>query len=311
MYIYRFLQKTLNKGHESNDAESTNNQLTNNQLTNNKSEYDATTLEYSFLENKDYDVKRVIMGRSKQGREILAYECIQEPTLPTFMIVGNIHGNETMGYYIMQEFINENSFVPGTNLIIIPSINPDGFMNNTRTTSTNIDLNRDFHSDSALDLATETSVFKKYIGNLKYDVRMSLVYHGGALCVSYPLDSHNQKLNEYSASEYDSMYREISVLYTQHHTEMTPAYTENGGYINGADWYHIENSLQDYLHEHSIPNITVEISKIKNPLFYAMQGKNQTLSQIESPEAQAIIQIYWEQNKIALLKSIEWIKSST
>lgn len=266
--------------------------------------------DYTYINQEDY---KKIIGYSVQNRPIMAYEYIFSKDYPTFMIIANIHGDETIGYYMMQGFLDENCFVKGRNLILIPTINPDGLYNNTRRTSTGVDLNRDFKNNTAsMDNASsmnnleskETKIVKDYIETIKHlNIRMSVVFHGGALCVSYPLDTHPEGKNQYSKSSLDELYIKTSRIYVQNHTEMIDSYTYQGGYINGADWYHIVDSIQDYLHYQSIPNITIELSQIKNPLYFFMNDKNLPLESIyNNPEIKEEIYKYWNQNKKALME---------
>ena len=235
---------------------------------------------------------------------MVSYEYIIDAALPTFLIISNIHGNETIGYYIIQSFISEleeghyAEFDNKINFIIIPSVNPDGFFANTRHTATMIDPNRDYVADQSI----ETTQFKQYFESIsnKYNMCLSIHLHGGALCVSYPLDAHPQKLNKYAKSSLDEYYINASKVYAQNHSTMVDQYTYNGGYINGADWYHIDGSIQDWLVEIGVPSITLELSRVKNPL-------NVNVDASELPMAsKTVVASFWTQNKMALLQLIQY-----
>ena len=250
---------------------------------------------------------KVHLGTSGLGRPLIAYEYIHDNLLPTFLIISNIHGNETIGYYIIQHFIDEleegtsrQPFDGKMNFIIIPSVNPDGFFANTRRTADNHDPNRDYHDDPSLDRSLETKQCKEYFHSIsnRYNMCFSVHLHGGALCVSYPMDAHPFKLSKYSKSEHDQYYKKAARTYVQHHTVMEDKYTFNGGYVNGADWYHIAGSMQDWLIGIGIPSITLELSRVKNPV--QVNVKSLQLSD----DSQKIVDAFWEENRQALIELI-------
>lgn len=255
------------------------------------------------------------VGVSSQQSPMVAYEFIKNPSNPTFLIISNVHGNEVMGYYMIQHFINDlesqledgkdnSSFITNdVNYIIVPTVNPDGFFANTRHDSSNHDPNRDYHADSSLDKSLETSHFKQYFTSIikKYNMCFSVNLHGGALCVSYPMDSHPAAENEYSKSTHDDHYITATRLYVQHHTRMTDAYTSKGGYINGADWYHITGSIQDWFVNNGVPSITIELGNVKNPLVTNVDYTELTNQQVITIES------CWQENKLALEKLVEFV----
>lgn len=257
---------------------------------------------------------KVPFGTSVRGYPLISYESITEPSLPTFLIISNIHGNETIGYYIIQNFIDElenGSLTPKIdgkiNFIIVPSVNPDGFFANTRYTADHHDPNRDYNTDPSLDKSLETTQCKQYFQSIseKYNMCFSINLHGGALCVSYPMDAHPNKINEYSISDQDEYYKNASKIYVRHHTVMEDKYTSNGGYINGADWYHIIGSIQDWLIGIGIPSITLELSRRKNPV------QVNVLSDMLSTKSQQIVNVFWNENRQALIELIYYCLDTT
>lgn len=257
------------------------------------------------------------VGMSSQQSPMIAYEFIKNPSNPTFLIISNVHGNEVMGYYMIQHFINDFesqfedgkynslSFINDVNYIIVPTVNPDGFFANIRYDSANVDPNRDYHTNSSLDKSIETSHFKRYFTSIikKYNMCFSINLHGGALCVSYPMDSHPTAVNKYSKSTHDDAYITAARLFVKHHTRMKDSYTSNGGYINGADWYHITGSIQDWLVSKGVPSITIELSNVKNPLMTNVNYTGLTNQQKHTVES------YWKENKLALEKLVGFATS--
>jgi len=93
------------------------------------------------------------------------------------------------------------------------------------------------------------------------------MYHGGAVVANYPYDSRQPGTEGYSATDRDELVQEISLSYSRENPEMYnnknfPPY----GIVNGAVWYVIYGSLQDFQYDyrHTI-DITLEVSAIKSP----------------------------------------------
>jgi protein MpaA len=86
--------------------------------------------------------QQVEIGRSVEGRPIVAVER-GTPGGTTVLVIGVIHGDETAGAEIVEELATRP--VPeGVDLWLVPSANPDGQANGTRTNAHQVDLNRNF-----------------------------------------------------------------------------------------------------------------------------------------------------------------------
>lgn len=57
------------------------------------------------------------------------------------LVIGVVHGDEPQGEDLINRYLNETE---NKNILFIPSLNPDGKANNTRTNSNNVDINRNF-----------------------------------------------------------------------------------------------------------------------------------------------------------------------
>jgi len=89
------------------------------------------------------------IGYSHQGRAINAYYFGNGPR--TVVFTGAIHGSERSTKYLMDRWIQDLEVnahkIPGDKqIIVVPTINPDGFASGARTNARNIDLNRNFNT---------------------------------------------------------------------------------------------------------------------------------------------------------------------
>jgi len=96
-----------------------------------------------------YDTESCVIGYSVEGRPILAYRFGNGRE--KLLLFGAIHGSEgnteTLMYELIQEFKQNLLDIPTEKqIIIIPSLNPDGVAMGTRMNANNVDLNRNFES---------------------------------------------------------------------------------------------------------------------------------------------------------------------
>ena len=88
-------------------------------------------------------VRHVLLGRSVEGRAIVAVEVGDPHAKRKVLVVGCIHGNETAGIAIARHL--ERTALPvGLDLWIVESLNPDGQAAGTRDNARGVDLNRNF-----------------------------------------------------------------------------------------------------------------------------------------------------------------------
>jgi protein MpaA len=80
-------------------------------------------------------------GRSLRGRPIVAYQTGHGPG-PRVLVIGSIHGNEPAGIPIAEQLLGEPT--PGTEIWVVPDLNPDGTALHRRQNGDGIDLNRNF-----------------------------------------------------------------------------------------------------------------------------------------------------------------------
>jgi protein MpaA len=84
--------------------------------------------------------KRIPLGRSQDGRPIVAYR-VGNPSGPPVLVVGCIHGNECAGIPVAKALERSH---PNFDLWILPNLNPDGYAAGTRQNARGVDLNRNW-----------------------------------------------------------------------------------------------------------------------------------------------------------------------
>jgi protein MpaA len=83
------------------------------------------------------------LGRSVRGRPIDAVEIRAPGARRAVLVVGCIHGNETAGIGVARNVLRGGA-VAGTDLWVVPALNPDGAAAGTRQNAAGVDLNRNF-----------------------------------------------------------------------------------------------------------------------------------------------------------------------
>lgn len=97
-------------------------------------------------------------GYSQQGRPLSAW--VFGSGSKTILYTGAIHGNEQGTRSLMYAWINElevnaRSIPADVQIVVVPSVNPDGVAANIRANANNVDLNRNFNvSDWKQDIVT-------------------------------------------------------------------------------------------------------------------------------------------------------------
>jgi murein peptide amidase A len=87
-------------------------------------------------------VRRFVLGRSVEGRAIVAFEVGDTDSRRRELVVGCIHGDEAAGVAIARKL--EHASPPGVDLWVVPVLNPDGLVAGTRGNAHGVDLNRNF-----------------------------------------------------------------------------------------------------------------------------------------------------------------------
>jgi hypothetical protein len=88
---------------------------------------------------------RTVIGHSVQGRAIVAYHryTLGQLGARPMLVVGQMHGDEETGKRVVAQLL-ARALPADVDLWIIPTVNPDGDVHNTRGNAHGIDLNRNF-----------------------------------------------------------------------------------------------------------------------------------------------------------------------
>ena len=236
------------------------------------------------------------LGKSTDGNEIYALIVSDNPTTneyePRVRLTGSIHGNEGITTpvlldavtYLLENYktssIAEN-IINNTYTVVIPAINPDGLINNSRYNSNGVDLNRNFsyywengssHGTNPFS-EIESQVFRDY--SLQKLFHLSATFHTGETVVNIPYDyvAYNNNSTNIS-SEYDLL-RSLGEVYSLTGnfinspgllslTDLSGNNLVINGVVNGGDWYVVGGSLQDWsILETGCIDITMEISDLQ------------------------------------------------
>ncbi|MEO0131342.1 MAG: M14 family zinc carboxypeptidase [candidate division WOR-3 bacterium] len=196
------------------------------------------------------------LGYSAGGRAILAMKVTdnpeQEEPEPEVRLVGAHHGNEKISTEVtlafLQYLLSNYTFntqvanlVNNREIWIVPILNPDGHVNNSRYNGAGVDLNRDYGymwasegSSPAPFSQPETRAIRAH-AELN-NITLEYEYHSTASYVNYVWDHHPQ-------DPPDSAY---IIMISQEYADSTyGSPTTQLQKINGYDWYYVRGSAQD------------------------------------------------------------------
>lgn len=243
------------------------------------------------------------IGQSVQGRPLYFLKISDNPQVdeaePRFRYISSIHGDEVVGYDMMIRLIQLltseyetnpriTQIVNNTEIWICPMMNPDGFVAGQRYNAAGIDLNRNFpmptgeqHPDGN-NWAVENIAFMNHAN--QHHFQLSANFHGGELVINYPWDY------TYTLTPDNDLIREAALTYARQNSTIYNNSSFTQGVVNGAQWYVITGSLQDWSYGYTdCIDLTCEISAIKWP----------PASQMAS---------YWNLNKESILSLLEFVQ---
>ena len=255
-------------------------------------------------------------GTTTGGRKVLFAKISDNVSTdeaePEVMYSATIHGDETVGFILLQRLIDTllsgygtdtriTNIVNNMELWICPNTNPDGtyYGGNSSVSSARRanyngwDLNRNFpdiNGNQSVDDYGTTQVRQIETTNMMDFIQsrhfvFGANFHGGAEVVNYPWDY------TYSLHPDDSWYSTTSFTYANSAKAHGPANYFTGinssGVTNGAVWYVIDGGRQDWMNfaAHG-REVTIELSTTKLP-------------------AASTLNNYWTYNYDAMLSYLE------
>lgn len=243
-------------------------------------------------------------GTSIQNRPLYAMKIsdnvAQNEAEPEVKLIANIHGDEPIGYDLMIRTIDLLTSEYGTNpritdivnnteLWIIPMMNPDGYANGYRYNAAGVDLNRNFPMPNGITNPDGNAHAPENLAMMDFSNQHNFVcginFHSGSLVFNYPWDY------TYALTPDDEMIIDMSLTYAQHNLPMYNSNEFAQGITNGAAWYVITGSMQDW--NYGFTNnieFTAELSYTKWP----------PASTLDS---------YWANNQESILSFIEYAQN--
>jgi murein peptide amidase A len=140
------------------------------------------------------------IGHSVEGRPIVLTR-VGDPAAPRkILVVGCIHGNEPAGRGIVAD-LEHATPAPGTQLLLVKDLNPDGFAHDVRTNAHGVDLNRNSSEHWAGGgphpwSEPETRAIRALI--LKERPTVTIYYHQPFGLVDVPEGGHPRYAREYA-----------------------------------------------------------------------------------------------------------------
>lgn len=199
---------------------------------------------------------------------------------PRTLLIANMHGDETAGRELMLYLTREllggygrderiTRILDGSQVFIMPSMNPDGFEDRQRWNTNNKDLNRTFPdftddpNDSVSGRPPEVAAVMKM--HDRYAFANSLNFHGGTVCFNMPWDTKpNRPANEKFGD--DSYMSALARAYASTNRTMRDNHsgTFDHGITYGYEWYEVDGGMQDWsIAYREATHATVELSYSK------------------------------------------------
>ncbi len=220
------------------------------------------------------------LGNSIEGRPlhaiVISDQVGVEEAEPEVRLAATIHGDEPVqmeNLVTLVEYLTNNygvdpvvtDLVDHTEIHIVPCLNPDGNAAGERYNANGQDLNRDYPvpdgsvgDDGSYVEELETVLVKDH--GAAHHFALSEVGHGGALVTNYLWDY------TYTRTSDDAGLQKMALEYSQYNLPMYESKTFPLGITNGADWYIVKGSLQDWAyHETGCWDFTIEVSDVKTP----------------------------------------------
>jgi hypothetical protein len=202
-----------------------------------------------------------ILGRSAEGRDVCAMTIAPAPDGASATVVrvqGLIHGDEPTGRFLalaLAEGLCDGSILlPAVQVNLVPEANPDGWVHQVRCAS-GVDLNRDFPSrwepDATEEGSPEARALMAWVRGAPAQAGLSL--HEGFVACSYAwesLEGEELAANPWGGLDAPAPGRDAGRAMCQAYVDAHPTMREStypeGGLINGAKWYPLQGTYQDW-----------------------------------------------------------------
>lgn len=240
-------------------------------------------------------------GSSIQNRPLYAMKISDNVTVneaePEVKLIANIHGDEPIGYDMLIRTIELlltdygsnpriTNIVNNTELWFIPMMNPDGYANGVRYNAAGVDLNRNFPMPTGISNPDGNPTATENLAMIDFSNQHNFVcginFHSGALVFNYPWDYTPVLAQD------DALFIDMSLTYAQHNLPMYNSNEFAQGITNGAAWYVITGSMQDW-----------------NYAFTSNIEYTAELSNTKWPNA-STLNSYWANNQESILSFIEY-----
>lgn len=246
----------------------------------------------------------VQFGFSVQNRPLLMMKISDNVNIdenePELKYLSSIHGDEVVGFDMLIRLIQLltsqygidpriTNIVNNTEIWINPMLNPDGYANAVRYNADGIDLNRNFPMPSGVQhpdgepWAVETVAVMDFSN--AHDFDSSINFHGGSLVINYPWDY------TYTLAPDNDLLIEMALTYSRQNSPMYNSTDFVHGITNGAAWYVITGSMQDWNYYFTdCIEITAEIGMNKWP-------------------AASTLDSFWADNEESMLQYLEFVQN--
>jgi len=270
--------------------------------------YESLTAYLAELAESYPEICRVeSIGKSVEGRDLWALKIsdrveVEEPQEPAVRFVGAIHGDEPVGMelclyfatYLLSSYPQDDRvrrLLDSFAIWFVPLANPDGLTAGRRYNAQGIDLNRDFPDrikDPADSPEGRSPEVRALLGFCRaHPFVLGATFHTGAAVVNYPFDGNESGLAVDTPTPDDALFRRISTSYADLNPRMAGSKQFPGGITNGAAWYVIYGSMQDWSYVWGGAfEVTVELFEQKWP-------------------AESLLPLIWEENRESLLAFTE------
>ncbi len=239
------------------------------------------------------------IGHSSNGLDLWTIRITANPGSeedePELKLVGSIHGDEPTGMEVCMDFAEwllqgygmdtadgrvATDLVDRTEIWILPLMNPDGYVAETRFNANSYDLNRSFPDGLESEIGTLFDLGSCDVSGLQPETAAvmtwsceqsfvaSVGFHSGALLVCYPYGNNPSGIPTgfYAATPDDELYRRLSAAYADNNPEMVVLDDPPGGIVNSSYWFRVTGEMPDWNYRFlGDLEVTVELSNVFTP----------------------------------------------